>query len=131
MSDQTQANDSIRVLVVDDSRLMSTLVQDALLKAGFQVLTAVSGLEAWELLQRELIHLVIADVYMPQLSGLELTRRIRTDKQLSSLPIILMSAIDANEDRQRWLNEGASAYILKEKQELASLADRIINLLQA
>lgn len=122
---------SIKVLVVDDSRLISTLVQDDLLKAGFLVVTAMNGREAWDLLQNEQVHLMIADVSMPQLSGLELTRMIRANEQLKSLPIILMSAIESNETRQSWLNEGVNAYILKEKKELELLPAMIINLLSA
>jgi two-component system, chemotaxis family, sensor kinase CheA len=129
MNMEPQKIDSVRILVADDSLLMRTLVQEALLKTGFQVFTAVNGLEAWDLLQKAPIHLLIADIYMPYLDGLKLTTMIRADEQLRTLPVILMSAIDTDEDRQRGLLCGANDFVVKERRDLESLAARISNLL--
>jgi two-component system, chemotaxis family, sensor kinase CheA len=126
-----QKNETILILVVDDSMLLRSLVEEALEKSGFAVMTAADGLEAWELLQKEPIRLVVSDLYMPHLDGLELTRKIRSDAQLGTLPIILMSAIDKQEDQQRGILYGANAFIMKEKQDLDMLPDRIRNLLGA
>jgi two-component system, chemotaxis family, sensor kinase CheA len=122
--------DGIRILVADDSLLLRTLVEDSLLKAGFRVMTAVNGREAWELLQTVPFHLLIADIYMPHLDGLALTAMIRANSQLSELPVILLSAIDAAEDRQRGLAYGANAFVMKERRDLASLPDQIVNLIR-
>ncbi len=119
----------VRILVADDSLLIRSLVQELLVEDGFQVVTAVDGLEAWEYLQKESFHLLIADLTMPLTDGLELTRMIRADEQLGALPVILMSAVDTIEDRQRALMCGADAFVLKEKGDLESLA-AMINSLQ-
>ena len=129
MNGQPQEGESAQILVVDDSLLMRTLVQEKLLKAGFRVITAVDGLEAWERLQKEPVHVIVADVKMPRLDGLELTRMIRADKQLGALPVILMSAIDAHEDRRSGLICGANDFVVKDRQDLESLPDKIIDLL--
>jgi len=122
-------NISARILVVDDARLMRALVSDLLYQAGFKVFTAADGQEAWEILQQEKIDLMVTDVNMPRLDGLTLTLRIRASQHLSQLPIILMSATDVDADKQRGLAYGASACVAKERQELASLAKTITDLL--
>ncbi len=110
--------------------LMRTVLQDTLLEAGFQVFVASDGVEALELLQKETIHLIVADLNMPRLDGLELTRTIRADQQLGKLPIILISATDTDEDRRLGLLYGANVFITKERPDLDSLAERIIKMLQ-
>jgi two-component system, chemotaxis family, sensor kinase CheA len=122
-------NSPARILVVDDSLVMRILVQETLLNAGFQVVTAASGLEAWDLLRREPVHLLIADVSMNHPDGLELTRMIRANEQLKTLPVILMSALDVNDARQRGLACGANAFVMKERRDIESLAVRIHELL--
>lgn len=123
-------NSPTNILVVDDSMLMRTVLQDTLLEAGFQVFVASDGVEALELLQKETIHLIVADLNMPRLDGLELTRTIRADQQLGKLPIILISATDTDEDRRLGLLYGANVFITKERPDLDSLAERIIKMLQ-
>ncbi len=125
MATAAPENDPVRILVADDSLVMRTLVELMLVKAGFRVFTAVNGQEAWELLQKVPIHLVVADICMPHLNGLELTRLIRADERLRPLPVVLMSAIDTDEERQQGLACGASAFVMKERQDLAALPTRI------
>jgi two-component system, chemotaxis family, sensor kinase CheA len=126
-----QNNNQIRILVVDDSALMRTVLEETLLDAGFHVFLAEDGMDAWELLQNEPIHLVVADVYMPRLDGLELTRAIRADKHLEALPVILISATETEEDRRLGLLYGASAFIAKDRQSLDALAGNILKMLRA
>lgn len=116
-------------MVVDDSILLRTVVQETLQKAGFTVSTAADGVEAWGRLQTEAVHVIVADVTMPQLDGLALTRMIRADGRLGRLPVVLMSAIDTEEERQRVLHSGASDFILKARQDLESLPEKIVELL--
>lgn len=130
MNNDSQRHETIRVLLVDDSILIRTLIQETLQKAGFWVSVASDGMEAWELLQKEQIHLVVSDVYMPNLDGLELTRLIRANKKTRMLPIILISATDTDEDRRLGLTYGANAFIMKEKRDLDTLPNRIMGMLQ-
>jgi len=129
MNQNTAENSPARILVVDDARLMRALVSDMLRQAGFHVFSAADGQEAWEILQRERIDLIVTDVNMPRLDGLELTQKVRASRQWALLPVVLMSATDIDIDRQRGLAIGASAYVAKERQELQSLAQKITGLL--
>jgi two-component system, chemotaxis family, sensor kinase CheA len=129
MSKNDVQNDMIRVLLVDDSIVIRTLIEETLKTAGFTVLTAADGMEAWELLQNESVQLLVCDTYMPQMDGLELTRLIRSQKRFSKLPIILISGTDADKDRRLGLKYGANAFVSKEKEGLDILPDKIIHIL--
>jgi two-component system, chemotaxis family, sensor kinase CheA len=129
MNPNRVANNPARILVVDDARLIRTLVSDMLRQAGFHVFSAADGQEAWEILQQEKIDLIVTDVNMPHLDGLALTQKVRASRQWALLPVVLMSATDIDIDRQRGLAYGASAYVAKERQELQSLVQKISELL--
>lgn len=129
MNEHPLEKSAVRILVVDDSMLMRLLIQETLADAGFEVLTAVDGLEAWGMLQKERFRLLVADVNMPHMDGLELTRRIRADGQLGDLPIILISATDTELNKRRGLMCGADAFVMKDRRDIKTLPDRITQLL--
>lgn len=99
-----------RVLVVDDEKNLRDFVRHNLEARGYQVLAAASGLEALALFERENVDLVILDVMMPHLDGLETTRRIRTR---SYVPIIILTALGEEEDKVRAFDLGADDYLTK------------------
>ena len=103
-----------KVLLVEDSIPIRTQVQRILKGAGYQVTTAVDGLDGFNKLQTEdYFDAVVSDVEMPNLSGLELTNRIRQETRYDKLPIILVTTLAQDEDRQRGTDAGANAYITK------------------
>ena len=102
-----------RVLVADDSITTRTLERTLLEEAGFEVLLAVDGEEAWTLLGRERVDIVVADVEMPRADGLELCRRIRADPRLRALPVVLVTSLGSPDDRRRGVEAGADAYVVK------------------
>lgn len=104
------AEDSARALVVDDERQMASIVSFALETRGFQCLTAASAEQAWRVLDRERVDLVILDVMLPGATGIELCRRIRTR---SDVPVLLLSARGDEEDRVEGLLAGADDYVTK------------------
>jgi two-component system chemotaxis sensor kinase CheA len=101
------------ILVVDDSITTRTLEQSVLSAAGFRVTTAVDGVDAWRLVQEGGIDLVVSDVEMPRMDGLELAEQIRGSASHAKLPIILVTSLDKPEQRVRGLEAGADAYIMK------------------
>lgn len=101
------------VLVVDDSFTTRTLEKNILEAAGFQVLIASDGLEAWHRLQETEVDLVVTDVNMPRMDGFELTAQIRADNRLKNLPVILVTSLDSAEDREKGIKVGADAHIVK------------------
>ena len=98
------------VLVVDDEQSLREFVRRNLDVRGFQVHTAANGLEALAVFNTETIDLVVMDVMMPRMDGLETIRRIR---QSSLLPIIVLSALGQEEDKIQALNLGADDYLTK------------------
>jgi two-component system chemotaxis response regulator CheY len=125
------------MLIVDDDPLQRRLLQASLTRAGHEVLEANDGMEAWELLQRDPLPMVITDWMMPELSGLELIHRIRLGIDNGIFPsyiyIILVTAKDAKEDVVIGLDSGADDYLTKpfdpnEMRARVKIGIRIINL---
>ncbi|MBA3672446.1 MAG: response regulator, partial [Gemmatimonadaceae bacterium] len=102
-----------RILVVDDSITSRTLEQSVLAAAGYDVVTAVDGLEGWRMVERGDISLVVSDVEMPHLDGIGLCERMRASQRWASLPLILVTSLDKPEERARGLDAGADAYVTK------------------
>ena len=102
-----------RILVVEDSITSRTLMKNILESAGYLVATAVDGVDALTQLKSGGVDLVVSDVDMPRLNGLELTARIRADRELAALPVVLVTALGSQEDRERGIDVGANAYIVK------------------
>lgn len=103
----------VKLLVVDDSLTVRTLEKVLLEAAGYEVVTAADGLEAWEVLQARGADAVIADVDMPGMDGFTLTEQIRASRDHAKLPIILVTAREAPHERARGIQLGADAYLLK------------------
>jgi len=101
------------ILVADDSITTRTLEKNILEAAGYRVRVAADGAEAWTVLQHEPIQLLVSDVNMPRLDGIGLTEKVRADEKLKSLPIVLVTSLDARDDRERGIWAGADAYIVK------------------
>lgn len=113
------------ILVVEDSITSRTLLKSILESSGFVVKTAFDGAEGFALLKTEQFDLVISDVDMPRMNGFELTRKIRADKDLAELPVILVTALESQKDRELGIDAGASAYIVKSKFDNMSLLQTI------
>jgi two-component system KDP operon response regulator KdpE len=101
---------NINVLVVDDEKSLRDFVRRNLEIRGYKVLTASNGLEALALFKSESIQLVIMDIMMPHMDGLETTRRIRQD---SHVPIIILTALGEETDKVRAFDLGADDYLTK------------------
>jgi two-component system chemotaxis sensor kinase CheA len=102
-----------RVLVADDSLTTRTMERYILEAAGYEVVLAGDGAEALALLQERGCDVLVSDVEMPGLDGVELTARVRAEPLLRDLPIILVTSLDSATDRERGLQAGADAYIVK------------------
>jgi CheY-like chemotaxis protein len=85
---------SLRVLLAEDDRALRRYLEIVLQRDGYKVVAAADGLEAMKFLLNTAVDIVITDAMMPNLSGYELCRFIRSSKHLSQLPIVLLSALD-------------------------------------
>ena len=112
-----------RILLADDNPKNIRLLEMTLKQDGYQLLVAVDGEEALSRLHTEAFDLVVSDVDMPRMTGLELTEAIRADALLASLPVILVTSLATPEDRRRGLEAGASAFVAKGNFDSGNLLD--------
>lgn len=119
----------VRVIVADDSLTTRAAMKALLEIAGYAVLPAADGEEALQLLGAPGAQLVVSDVQMPGLDGLGLTRRIKADPRLRATPVVLVTSLDAPEDRAAGLEAGADGYLVKREVERGKLLELVRQLL--
>jgi two-component system, chemotaxis family, sensor histidine kinase and response regulator WspE len=102
-----------RILVVDDSITVREMERKLLENAGYQVEVAVNGIDGWNALQAKTFDLLVTDIDMPRMNGIELVRRVREQATTQSLPTIIVSYKDRESDRQQGLEVGANYYLTK------------------
>jgi two-component system chemotaxis sensor kinase CheA len=117
------------ILVVEDSITSRMLLKNILESAGYEVQTAVDGADAWSTLKTANFDLVVSDVEMPRMDGFELTAKIRSQEDLKSIPVVIVTSLESREDRERGIDVGANAYIVKsgfEQNNLLSVVKRLL-----
>jgi two-component system sensor histidine kinase and response regulator WspE len=102
-----------RVLVVDDSITVREVERQILRNHGYDVAVAVDGQDGWNVARTEPFDLIITDVDMPRMNGLELVKALRADSAMRDVPVIIVSYKDREEDRLRGLEVGANHYLTK------------------
>ncbi|KVW94803.1 hybrid sensor histidine kinase/response regulator [Thiobacillus denitrificans] len=117
------------ILVVEDSITSRSLLKNILESADYAVTTAVDGIDAYTALKTGTFDLVVSDVEMPRMDGFDLTAMIRADKHLAELPVVLVTALDSREHRERGIDVGANAYIVKSSFDQSNLLEVIRRLL--
>jgi two-component system chemotaxis sensor kinase CheA len=117
------------VLVAEDSITSRMLLQNILEAAGYRVQTAVDGFDAFSRLKAEGFDAVVSDVEMPRMNGFDLTEKVRADKALADTPVVLVTALDSQRDRERGVDVGADAYIVKSSFDQSDLLQTLERLL--
>jgi two-component system chemotaxis sensor kinase CheA len=112
-----------QVLVVDDSITSRMLVKNILESAGYRVTTAIDGVDALTELRAGEFGLLVSDIDMPRLNGLDLTAQVRADARLSELPVVLVTGRESPEDRERGMDVGANAYVVKSSFDQSNLLE--------
>jgi two-component system chemotaxis sensor kinase CheA len=113
------------ILVVEDSITARALLKNILEAAGYNIKTAIDGVDAFTALKTENFDLVVSDVDMPRMNGFDLTEKIRSDKKLAELPVVLVTALESREHRERGVEVGANAYIVKSSFDQSNLLEVI------
>ena len=113
------------ILVAEDSITARTLLKNILEMARYRVQTAVDGVDAFTALRSGDFDLLVSDIEMPRMDGFDLTVKVRADKKLSELPVVLVTALDSREDRERGILVGANAYIVKKSFDQSNLLEII------
>lgn len=117
------------LLLVEDSIVTRIQEKRILEAAGYEVVTAVDGVNAWNILAGRSFDAIVSDIMMPNMDGLQLTRKIRENKKYSDMPIILVTSLASADDRRQGLEAGADAYITKSGFDQAVLLDSIARLI--
>lgn len=117
------------VLVVDDSITTRIMEKNILESAGYQVFLANDGIEALATLRINRCDLVLSDVDMPRMNGFDLTQKVKRDDRLRDMPVILVTALDSAADRERGLEAGADAYMIKHEFDQKNLLETIEQLI--
>ncbi|MFL5817379.1 MAG: response regulator [Conexibacter sp.] len=119
-----------KVLVVDDQFTVRELQRSILEAAGYQVATAGDGIAALQQLGGAAdIDLVVTDLEMPEMGGLELLRRVRGEPTTASLPVVVVTSLAGEEDQRRGLEAGADAYVTKDRFDQRALLDTVERLI--
>ncbi|MFJ4064873.1 hybrid sensor histidine kinase/response regulator [Pseudomonas sp. NPDC089996] len=118
-----------RILVVDDSLTVRELQRKLLSNRGYEVAVAVDGMDGWNALRSEDFDLLITDIDMPRMDGIELVTLVRRDQRLQSLPVMVVSYKDREEDRRRGLDAGADYYLAKASFHDDALLDAVVELI--
>lgn len=101
------------LLIADDSLTTRTLLRNIMLSAGYDVETAVDGVDAWNKVQQRTFDCIMSDIEMPNMNGWEFCERIKRDGRLQDTPVVLITSLSKDEERRRGLEMGADAYIVK------------------
>ena len=118
-----------RVLVVDDSLTVRELERKLLSSGGYDVEIAVDGMDGWNAVRTGNYDLIISDVDMPRMDGIELITLIKKDPHLKSLPVMIVSYKDREQDRQRGLEAGADYYLTKGSFHDETLLQAVVDLI--
>ena len=118
-----------KILVAEDSITSRTLLKNILETAGYQVTTSVDGADAFTKARTGDFDIVVSDVDMPKMNGFELTAKIKNDKKMSEIPVVLVTALESREDREHGIEVGADAYIIKSSFDQSNLLEIIKKLI--
>jgi two-component system, chemotaxis family, sensor kinase CheA len=119
----------LKILLAEDSVLVRTQEKRLLEAAGYEVVTAIDGLDGYNKLQNSDFDAVISDIEMPNLDGFSLTTRIRQHEEYSELPIVLVTSLSTDEDKRKGAEAGANAYIVKGQFNQNVLLDTLARLI--
>ena len=118
-----------RVLIVDDSLTVREIEKKLLESKGYIVDVAVDGVDGWNIVRNGNYDLVISDVDMPRMNGIELIKLIKADISLSTLPVMMVSYKDRAEDKQKGLEAGADYYLTKGSFHDDTLVEAVVDLI--
>jgi len=113
------------ILLVEDTELIRRMFHDKLVEDGYKVLVAVDGLEALNLLRTNLVDLVLLDLIMPRMSGLEALEAMKADPRTKDIPVIVLSNLGQDSDIEKCIDLGAADYLIKNSAKPADVSEKI------
>jgi two-component system sensor histidine kinase and response regulator WspE len=128
-ANQAGSRQTKHVLVVDDSMTVREMERQLLLARGFAVDVAVDGMDGWNAVRSNKYDLVITDIDMPRMDGIELVTLIKQDARLHAMPVMVVSYKDRPEDRARGISAGADYYLTKGSFHDQTLLEAVVDLI--
>jgi len=128
--DNTEDQTIRKILVVEDSQTVREVEKHFLESAGFEVITAVDGMDGLNKIHSHHFDLVISDIDMPRMNGVEMIKKVRHENKYKTLPIIVVSYKDREEDKHQAISAGANEYVVKsdfDTEEMIHTIGRLIN----
>jgi CheY-like chemotaxis protein len=119
-----------QILLAEDDRVLRRAASTSLRQRGWTVLTAVDGEEALHLAGNEAIDLILLDMLMPKLHGLDVMRALKTDERTRAIPVLILSNSSREHDMQEVMRLGAVGYLVKANLSLQDLCDHVAHLLE-
>lgn len=127
--EQSQKKHKSHILVVDDSLTVREVERKLLENKGFKVTVAVDGIDGWNTLHRDKFDLIISDIDMPRMNGIEMVKRIKSDAKFREIPVMIVSYKDRDEDRRLGLEAGANYYLTKSSFHDDTLLEAVYDLI--
>jgi CheY-like chemotaxis protein len=119
-----------RILLIEDDRFLRRACEVGLKKRGFTVITANDGEEGLQKARAESFDLILMDMLMPKLSGMETLEELKKDEKTRSIPVVILSNSSLDTDMQRATELGAAGYMVKASLSLQELGDHVISFLK-
>jgi len=120
-----------RVLIIEDDRFLRRACEASLSQQGFAVTTAVDGEAGLAAVKRDMPDIVLLDLLMPKVPGLEVLRAVKRDAETRAIPIVILSNSSRTEDREQVMALGAVSYLVKSNLSLRELGSYITGLLES
>ena len=106
-------NSDYTILVVDDSPVVLEAVRDALIRDGYDVLSAADGIEALDIVKQHHVDLILLDIDMPRMNGYQLCKLLKRDDKFKSIPVVMLPAKSSDTDRMWGVKAGTDEYLTK------------------
>ncbi len=131
MSDNVTSTPARRILLVEDDHFLRKAAQTSLTRHGYHVVTAADGEEALRLVRTEKPELILLDLIMPKIQGFEVLRTLKADAETAAIPVIVLSNLGQDHDREATLAAGAIAHLVKANISLVELVAEVDRALAA
>lgn len=122
---------SLTVLVVEDTQLLRRMYSDKLTEDGYQVLQAADGLEALSVLRSATPDLVLLDLIMPNMGGLDVLQVVKKDPRLRAIPVLILTNRGEDADMEEAMSLGAADYMVKNETRPIDISERVSSILKA
>ena len=126
---ETKEDAKKSILVVEDSVTTRTLEVSILESAGYEVVSAADGQDAYSILANQGFDLIVTDIQMPYMDGFTFTKKVKSDSKYQHVPVILLTSLESPAEKKRGVEVGADAYITKSSFDQNNLLDTITRLL--